>query len=60
SFVQYDTDTKKLGLNARLHWIFDPQGDLFLVFNHNTLDLNNRWEMINQQVLLKLRYNFRM
>ena len=60
SFVQYDTDNKNLGVNARIHWIFHPQGDLFLVFNHNTHDLEDRWELISQQILLKLRYNFRM
>lgn len=60
SFVQFDTETKNLGINARIHWIFHPQGDLFLVFNHNTLDGLERWELINQQVLLKARYNFRL
>jgi len=60
SFIQYDTETKKMGVNARIHWIFHPQGDLFLVVNHNTLDGQDRWEVINQQVLLKGRYNFRL
>lgn len=60
SFIQYDTDTRKMGINARVHWIFHPQGDLFLVINHNTLDGQDRWEVLNQQVLLKGRYNFRL
>lgn len=60
SFIQYDTDTKSLGINARIHWIFLPQGEVFLVINHNTLDGLERWELINQQVLLKARYNFRL
>jgi hypothetical protein len=60
SFVQYDTDTKSLGVNARIHWIFHPQGEIFLVFNHNTFDGLERWELISQQVLLKARYNFRL
>lgn len=60
SFIQYDTDTKSLGINARIHWIFLPQGEIFLVINHNTLDGLERWELINQQVLLKARYNFRL
>jgi len=60
SFIQYDTDTKNLGVNARIHWIYHPQGDLFLVFNHNTFDGLERWEVINQQFLLKARYNFRL
>ncbi|MDW3650120.1 MAG: DUF5916 domain-containing protein [Bacteroidia bacterium] len=59
SFVQYDTDSKSLGVNARIHWIFHPQGDFFFVLNHNTFDGLERWEPINQQILLKLRYSFR-
>ncbi|KAA3639568.1 MAG: hypothetical protein DWQ02_03510 [Bacteroidetes bacterium] len=60
SFIQFDTETKEFGVNARIHWIYHPQGDLFFVFNHNTLDGLERWELINQQVLLKARYNFRL
>jgi hypothetical protein len=60
SFIQYDTDSKRLGVNARIHWIFHPQGDIFFVFNHNTLSGIERWELINQQILLKARYNFRL
>ncbi len=60
SFVQYDTDSRQLGVNARLHWIYRAQGDLFLVFNHNTLNRTERWEFVNQQFLLKGRYNFRL
>jgi len=60
SFIQYDTDSKSLGVNARIHWIFHPQGDLFLVFNHNTFDGLERWELLTQQLLLKARYNFRL
>ena len=60
SFIQYDTDTRSLGVNARVHWIFHPQGDIFLVYNHNTLDGLERWELLNQQFLLKARYVFRV
>ncbi len=60
SFIQYDTDTKSLGINARIHWIFHPQGDLFFVLNHNTFNGMDRWALIGQQVLLKGRYNFRL
>ncbi|MBT8205064.1 MAG: hypothetical protein KJO20_06785, partial [Eudoraea sp.] len=61
SYVQYDTDSRVLGINARIHWIFSPLGDVFLVFNHNTLnDLNDRWTLQNEQILLKVRYNFRL
>ena len=61
SYVQYDTDSRILGINARIHWIFSPLGDVFLVFNQNTFnDLTDRWTLQNEQILLKIRYNFRL
>ncbi|TAK35602.1 MAG: hypothetical protein EPO28_14505 [Saprospiraceae bacterium] len=61
SLLQYDTESRELGWNARFHWIFSPLGDAFLVFNHNTLDEpGNRWSLQSRQVLVKVRYNFRV
>ena len=64
SYLQYDTDSRLLGLNARIHWIFSPLGDVFLVFNNNSMSqmesMNQRWQLQNQQILLKIRYNFRL
>jgi len=61
SYLQYDTDSRTLGLNARIHWIFSPLGDVFLVFNNNSFnDIHKEWSMQNQQILLKARYNFRL
>jgi hypothetical protein len=61
SYLQYDTESKVLGVNARIHWIFSPLGDVFLVFNHNTFnDPTERWVLQNEQILLKIRYNFRL
>lgn len=61
SYLQYDTESRVLGVNARIHWIFSPLGDVFLVFNHNTFnDLTDRWVLQNEQILLKIRYNFRL
>ena len=60
TFVQYDTESRVLGWNARLHWIFNPLGDVFLVFNQNSInDIASRWELQNRQIILKVRYNFR-
>ncbi|MEM7381137.1 MAG: DUF5916 domain-containing protein [Bacteroidota bacterium] len=61
SYLQYDTDSRILGLNARIHWIFSPLGDVFLVYNHNTINnINQPWELQNKQLLIKVRYNFRL
>ncbi|MEP0131629.1 MAG: DUF5916 domain-containing protein [Eudoraea sp.] len=61
AYGQYDTDSRILGVNARIHWIFSPQGDIFLVYNHNTLDdITDRWTLQNEQIVLKVRYTFRL
>ncbi|MGB5498409.1 MAG: DUF5916 domain-containing protein [Maribacter sp.] len=61
SYLQYDTVSRTLGVNLRIHWIFSPLGDVILVFNHNTFnDLTENWILQNQQILLKVRYNFRL
>lgn len=61
SYLQYDTDSRNLGVNVRIHWIFSPLGDVILVFNHNTFnDPTENWVLQNQQILLKVRYNFRL
>ena len=61
SYLQYDTISRTLGINARIHWIFSPLGEVFLVINHNTLDdINQGWMLQNQQIVLKVRYNFRL
>ena len=61
SYLQYDTISRIFGVNARIHWIFSPLGEVFLVINHNTLDdINQGWMLQNQQIVLKVRYNFRL
>jgi len=61
SYLQYDTVSRSLGVNGRIHWIFSPLGDVFLVFNHNTFnDITERWTLQNQQILLKVKYNIRL
>ncbi len=61
AYGQYDTDSRILGINARIHWIFSPMGEVFLVVNHNTFnDLTDRWALQNEQIFLKVRYTFRL
>ncbi len=60
SFFQYDTDSQEFGINARVHWIFDPQGDFFLVYNHNTFYHFGESQFLGNQLLAKVRYNFRI
>lgn len=61
SFVQYDTDSKAIGLNSRLHYIFLPLGDIFVVFNYNKVEnLNEVWQLDTSQLIIKSRYTFRL
>ena len=60
SFFQFDTDSEEFGINTRIHWIFDPQGDFFLVYNHNTLYRPGERQFLGNQLLAKVRYNFRL
>ena len=59
SFVQYDTTADLLGTNTRLRWTFHPQGDLFVVYNHNIRDIDDRWRLDGNQLLVKLQYSWR-
>ena len=65
SFLQYDNESRSLGMNSRLRWSFSPQGELFAVYNHNALEpldpLGQRlgWRFASNQLLVKLQYAFR-
>jgi uncharacterized protein DUF5916 len=59
SYVQYDTDSDSVGVNTRLRWTFSAVGDLFVVYNHNMRDLQQRWQLESNQLLVKLQYALR-
>ncbi len=60
NFVQYDTDSRNLGLQSRLRWILKPGNEFFVVLNHswqeNALD---RFESAQTRFRVKLNYIFR-
>ncbi len=59
SYIQYDTDSRSVGTNTRLRWTFHPLGDLFVIYNHNIRDIQDRWQLDSNQLLVKLQYAFR-
>jgi hypothetical protein len=65
SYLQYDNESDTFGMNSRLRWSFSPQGDLFVVYNHNAIEpldaLGSRqgWRFASNQLLVKLQYAFR-
>ena len=60
NFVQYDTDSRNIGLQSRLRWILKPGNEFFVVLNHawqeNELD---RFEPAQTRFRVKLNYTFR-
>ena len=59
SFLQYDTESRTFGTNTRLRWTFNPRGDLFVIYNHNLRELEDRWRRDSNQMLVKFQYTFR-
>ena len=63
NFVQYDTDSRNLGLQSRLRWTIHPGNELFLVVNHawqyTTFDRFERLEALMTNARVKLNYTFR-
>ncbi len=48
-----------MGTNSSLRWTFAPVADLWVVYNHNMRDLENRWVRDSNQLLVKVQYAFR-
>lgn len=59
SYIQYDNESDSVGSNTRLRWTFRPQGDLFVVYNHNVVNRLDRWRLDSNQLLVKLQYAWR-
>jgi len=59
SFLQYDTEDRSLGTNTRLRWTFRPWGNLFVIYNHNLRELEDRWQRDANELLIKAQYTFR-
>ena len=61
NLVQYDNISETVGLNSRLHWIRQDGREIFLVLNHNVIDLDrdNRFHSALADLSLKINYTFR-
>ncbi len=60
NFVQYDTDSRNVGLQSRLRWILTPGNEFFVVFNHNWQENErDRYESALTRFRVKLNYAFR-
>ncbi len=54
-----DSVTRVLVTNTRLRWTFRPAGDLFVIYNHNVREIDDRWHLDSNQFLMKLQYALR-
>ncbi len=64
SFVQYDTESQKVGTNTRLRWTIRPGNDLFIVWNRGWQKLALRPGDLmlipdSEMIAVKLRWTFR-
>lgn len=59
SFLQYDSVNQAFGTNLRVRYTFHARGDLFVIYNHNLRELDNRWRAESRELLVKLQYTFR-
>ncbi len=59
SFVQYDTDSRVLGLFSRLRWSATPLSDLFLVFQYNWLEGGGELAPQAYEIAFKVQYSLR-
>lgn len=59
SLIQYDTESRLLGTNTRLHWAITPFSDLFLVYNYNWLEEGGDLAPESYEGVLKVQYTLR-
>jgi len=57
--VQYDNLSKLLATNNRLRWIITPGSDVFLVYSHNWLEQNTRFDTLQRSGTMKVSYTHR-
>ncbi len=60
NFVQYDTESRNIGLQSRLRWILKPGNEFFIVLNHAWEENQfNRFEAAQTRFRVKFNYTFR-
>jgi hypothetical protein len=60
NFIQYDTDSRNIGLQSRLRWIIKPGQEVYLVLNHQWQESPlDRFEAQRTDIRAKLNYTFR-
>jgi len=56
--AQHDNVSERLGMNARLRWIFAGHHDLFLVLNHEMSTFDDRFRSLQSEAVAKIGLSF--
>jgi len=59
SFIQYDSESGRMGWQSRFQWIIQPGKEVFLVWNSIARDPYDRFQMQEASVRLKVKYTIR-
>jgi len=59
NFVQYDSQSKRMGWQSRFQWILKPGREIFLVWNSIARDPYERFEMQEASARLKVKFTIR-
>ena len=61
NLLQYDSESREVGVQSRLRWILKPGNDLFLVFNRGWYrDFSGDYRRTFEKAAVKLQYTFRL
>jgi hypothetical protein len=62
NLIQFDNDSRNLGWQSRIRWIFKPGNDFFLSFNQGWIqepDGGLRYDLSDTKLAAKVQYTFR-
>lgn len=60
NFVQYDSESRNIGLQSRFRWILTPGNEFFVVLNHAWQEnIFDRFEAAQTRFRVKFNYTFR-
>ena len=59
SYLQYDNQSRSLGMNTRVRWTYRSLLDVFLVYNRNWLEIDDRFSPMLNQFFIKIQYSWR-
>ena len=59
NFVQYDSQSERMGWQSRFQWILKPGREIFLVWNSLISDPYDRFQMEEANARLKLKFTLR-